>query len=325
VGLARPDLIVVFVLAALTFSAAHSQDYPSRQVTFVVPYAPGGAIDLTARLFAQKLTERLGKPFIVENRAGSGTVIGTNMVAKSAPDGHTILAVPSPIAINATLYKKLPYDPAKDFAAIARVSDAPFVLVVNPSLPVHTVMELIKYGKERPGRLSYASSGVGSTLHLAGELFKSMTDIDMAHVPYRGGPLAMNDVVAGHVQLVFADPASAVVQLKANTVRALGVSSLTRLPAAPELAPIAELGVPGFEAVSWVLFVAPVATPTAILEKLNMEIKALAALPDVQQQILAMGQLPVNSPGVAALRSFIPSEVARWGKLVEQAGIAGSE
>ena len=312
----------------LVFSAlppAQAQDYPAKQVTFVLPFAAGGAIDLAARYFAQKLTDRLGKPFVVENKPGAGTVVASNLVAKAVPDGYTILVAPSPLATNATLYKQLPYDPAKDFAPIARVADIPFVLVVHPSLPVRTVPELIQYAKQRAGQLTYASSGSGTTLHLAGELFKSMTGTQMTHVPYRGSPPALNDVVAGHVNLMFADPASAVAQIRQGNVRPLGVSSLTRIPTAPDIAPIAEVGLPGFEAVSWTLFVAPAATPPAIVTKLNAELKAIVASPEGQQQIIGFGMQPFNSPSPEELKKFLQTEIQRWGKVVQQAGLAGSE
>jgi len=294
-------------------------------VTFVLPFTPGGAIDLCARFLAQQLTDRLGKPFVVENRPGAGTVVASNLVAKAAPDGYTILVAPSPLATNATLHKQLPYDPAKDFAPIARVADIPFVLVVHPSLPVRTVAELIQYARERPGQLSYASSGSGSTLHLAGELFKSMTGIAMTHVPYRGSPPALNDVVAGHVNLMFADPASAVAQIREGRVRPLGVTSLTRIPTAPDIPPIAEAGLPGFEAVSWTLLVAPAATPPAIVNKLHAELKSVVASPEGQRQIIGFGMLPFDSPSPEELKNFLQAEILRWGKVVQQAGIAGSE
>jgi tripartite-type tricarboxylate transporter receptor subunit TctC len=306
-------------------SSAQAQDYPARQVTLLLPFAPGGAIDVGARFFAQKLGERLGKPFVVENRPGAGTVIAANALAKAAPDGYTVLVALSPLATNATLYKQLPYDPTKDFAPIARVADIPFVLVVNPSLPVHSVTELIAYAKERQGRLTYASSGPGSTLHLAGELLKSMTGIEMTHVPYRGSPPALSDVIAGHVDLMFSDPSSAVAQIKEGKVRPLGVSSLTRMPTAPDLPPIAEAGVPGFEAVSWSLFVAPAHTPPAIIEKLNSTLKEIVASPEGQANIIALGMNPVSSPSPETLKTFLQTEIVRWGKVVRQAGIAGTE
>ena len=314
-------LVLVFAAAL----PARTQDYPAKQVTFVLPFTPGGAIDLCARFLAQQLTDRLAKPFVVENRPGAGTVLASNLAAKAAPDGYTILVAPSPLATNATLHKQLPYDPAKDFAPIARVADIPFVLVVHPSMPVRTVPELIQYARARPGQLSYASSGSGSTLHLAGELFKSMTGIEMTHVPYRGGPPALNDVVAGHVNLMFADPASAVAQIREGRVRPLGVTSLMRIPTAPDIPPIAEAGLPGFEAVSWTLLVAPAATPPAIVNKLHAELKSVVASPEGQRQIIGFGMLPFDSPPPEELKPFLQAEILRWGKVVQQAGIAGSE
>ena len=262
---------------------------------------------------------------MVENRPGAGTVVAANSVARAAPDGHTILVSPSPLAINATLYKKLPYDTAGDFMPIAYVADIPLVLVVHPSLPVKSIPDLIKYAKDNPGKLSYASSGTGTTLHLSGEMLKSMTGIQMTHVPYKGGPPALNDVVAGHVQLVFADPSSAVQQIRAGTVRPLGITSKVRLPNAPEVPPIAEAGVPGFEAVSWTVFMAPAKTPEPIAAKLHAELVALAATPEMREQTMKLSMLPVTSPSLAELQKFLPREIERWGKLVQQAGIAGSE
>jgi len=204
----KRGIVIACVVAVVVCASApaHAQDYPARQVTLVLPFAPGGAIDIFARSFAQKLSDKLGKPFVVENRPGAGTVLAANSVARAAPDGHTVLVSPSPLAINATLYKKLPYDTANDFMPVAYVADIPLVLVVHPSLPVQSIPDLIKYAKDNPGKLAYASSGTGTTLHLSGEMLKSMTGIQMTHVPYKGGPPALNDVVAGHVQLVFADP-----------------------------------------------------------------------------------------------------------------------
>jgi tripartite-type tricarboxylate transporter receptor subunit TctC len=320
---------VVGALAALivhTASSARAQDdWPARQVTFVLPFAPGGAIDIFARAFAQKLSDKFGKPFVVENRPGAGTVLAANSVARAAPDGYTVLVSPSPIAINATLYKKLPYDTANDFLPIAYVADIPLVLVVHPSLPVKSIPELITYAKANPGKLSYASSGTGTTLHLSGEMLKTMTGIQMTHVPYKGGPPALNDVVAGHVQLVFADPSSALQQIRAGRVRPLGLTSTVRLPGAPDIPPIAEAGVPGFAAVSWTVFLAPAKTPQPIAAKLHAELTALAATPEMRAQTVKLGMIPVTSPSLSDLRGFLPREIGRWGKLVQQAGIAGSE
>jgi tripartite-type tricarboxylate transporter receptor subunit TctC len=318
-------IVAAPLVAAAMAPTAHAQNYPAKPVSLVLPFSPGGSIDLAARLLAQKLTERLGQSFIVENRPGAGTVIAASHVAKAAPDGHTVLVALSPLATNATLYKKLPYDTAKDFVPVARIADIPFVLVVHPSLPVRSIPELIKHAKDRAGKLAFASSGTGSTLHLAGELLKSMTGIQMTHIPYKGGPPALNDVVAGHVQLVFADPASAVPQIRAGKVRALGVSSLTRLPVLPDVPPISEAGLPGFEAVSWSLIVTPARTPEPVVSRLNTELRAIMAMPDVQARFVKFGMVPRTSPTPGELRDFLSSEIARWGKLVKQAGIAGSQ
>jgi tripartite-type tricarboxylate transporter receptor subunit TctC len=316
------SLVAIFV--AIHGTVARAQEWPARQVTFVLPFAPGGAIDIYARTYAQKLSEKFGKPFVVENRPGAGTVVAANSVARAAPDGHTVLVSPSPLAINATLYKKLPYDTANDFTPVAYVADIPLVLVVHPSLPVKSVTDLIKYAKDNPG-LSYASSGTGTTLHLSGEMLKSMTGIQMTHVPYKGGPPALNDVVAGHVQLVFADPSSAIQQIRAGRVRPLGLTSKVRLPSAPDIPPIAEAGVPDFEAVSWTVFLAPAKTPEPIAARLHAELTALAATPEMRAQAVKLGMLPVTSPSLKELSGFLPKEIERWGKLVHQAGIAGSE
>jgi putative tricarboxylic transport membrane protein len=318
------------VLAGLFISLqaaplAQPQDYPVRPVTLIVPFAPGGSVDIVARMVGQKLAVRLGKPVIVENRPGAGAVIAYAAVAKAAPDGYTLLIAPSSLAVNASLYKKLPYDAAKDFAPVALVARIPLLLVVNPTLPVHSVPELIKFAKERPGLLSYASSGQGSSPHLAAELFKTMTGIEMTHVPYKGGAPALSDVVAGHVSLMFVDPGPAVPQIREAKVRVLGVSSLTRVPALPDIPPIAEAGVLGFEAVSWQLIVGPANTAKDIVNKLHAEVKNLVETPEIQQRLVSLGMIPISSPSPEELQLFIQSEIVRWGEVVQKAGIAGTE
>ena len=247
-------------------------------------------------------------------------------VAKAPADGYTLMFTPSgTLTTNATLYKNLPYNPAVDFVPIALLVKVPFVLVVDPSLPVRSIPDLIKYAKERPGTISYSSTGTGAVPHLAAKLLKSSIGIEMTHVPYRGAIPALTDVVAGHVQLTFADPSISPPLIKEGKVRALGVSSLTRLGNLPDIAPLAEVGVPGFEAVSWHLVVALAHTPPAIVNKLHDEIKTLVAQPEIQQQMIKMGLIPVDTPSVEQLKSFVASEIVRWGKLVQQAGIAGSQ
>ena len=320
----------VLLIAALTVASqpagpAFAQDYPTRQVTIVVPFAPGGSVDFIGRLVGQKLSERLGRPVIIENCPGAGSATGTLAVTKAAPDGYTLLVAPSgTFAINPTLYKQLSYDPASDLIPVALVVRDPLLLVVNPALPVKSVADLIRLAKERPGKLSFASPGAGTSLHLLGEFLKVTAGIEMVHVPYRGGAPAMQDLVAGQVDLMFADPATGVPQVQAGKVRALGVSSATRLPAAPDIPTVAEAGLPGFEMVSWQLIAAPAGTPGDIVAKLNGALKAVMAEPEMQKAVIARGQIPVVSPSSQELAAFVATENGRWGKVVREAGLAGS-
>jgi tripartite-type tricarboxylate transporter receptor subunit TctC len=263
---------------------------------------------------------------VVENRPGAGSVIGTAAGAKAAPDGYT-LAFPGSgsLAISATMYKKLPYDPVKDFIPITLIGKIPFVLVVNPSLPVHSVAELVKYAKDNPGKLSFASGGPGSPHHLYGELLKSMTGIEMTHVPYKGSAPALTDVIAGHVPMLFSDTVPSLPQIKEGKVRALGVSTAVRLPSAPEIPPIAEVGVPGFDAAGWGVIAVPAGTPKEIVSKLKTALDGAMALPDVQQQIIRLGMIPGGGSSPEELQRFIGSEITRWAKVVTQAGLAGTE
>ncbi len=311
-------------LAASPSAWAH--DYPTHPITIVVPFAPGGSTDIVARLLGQKLEQRLGKTFVVENRPGAGTIIAASAVAKAAPDGYVLLMAPSStMAVNITLYKKLPYDPASDFIPLAGLARTPFVLIVNPSLPVHSVLELIKYAKERPGQLSFASVGPGVPHHLYAELLMSMTGIAMTHVPYKGSAPALNDVVAGHIPLMFCDIPPAIGMLQAGKVRALGVSTRTRVPALPDVPSVAEAGLPEFDAAGWHMMVAPGKTPRAIVDKLHSELIAILALPAINTEVLRLGMLPFENLSIEGLQDFVKSETVRWGKVVEQAGIAGSE
>jgi tripartite-type tricarboxylate transporter receptor subunit TctC len=320
-----PALCAGLALAALA-PAAQAQDYPARPVTFVVPYPAGGGLDVLARSIGQKLADRLGKPFVIENRAGAGTVIGANSVAKAAPDGYTImLGTSTPFAINVTLHKNLPYDPARDFAPIALTSNAPFMLLVHPSLPVRSVAELIAYVKARPGQLSYGSAGPGSPQHLSMELFKAMTGINVGHVPYRGDAPALTDVVAGHIPMMFGEPTPILPLLRDGKVRALAVSSATRLPPTPDLPTVAEAGVAGFDMVSWQMIVAPAATPKEVVGKLHREIKAILGLPEMKREFADTGRIGVDSPPVDELAAFMRAEIVRLGKVVESAGIAKSQ
>jgi len=305
---------------------ARADDYPNHPITIVVPYTPGGSTEILARIVAQHLGPRLGQSVIIEDKPGAGTVIGATAVAKAAPDGYTLLmATPTPMAINVKVHKQLPYDPAADFVPLVMVAQAPFVLVVNPALPVHSVTELIAYAKQNPGRLSYGSGGVGAPHHLYAALLASMTGIHMTHVPYKGSLPALNDVVGGHIDLMFCDVPPAAGMIKSGRVRALGVSTKARVSDFPDIPPIAEAGVPGFDVAGWFMVVAPAQTPPAIVARLHNEMKSLLATPEVKEQIVKLGLLPLESPSVDDMKAFVRSEIARWGKVVEAAGIAGTE
>jgi tripartite-type tricarboxylate transporter receptor subunit TctC len=300
-----------------------AEDYPNRQVTFVVPFAPAGGTDILTRLLAARLEVRLGKPFVVENRPGAGTVIATNFVAKSPADGYTIMMSVSSLAIDVALYKTLPYDPAADLALVALIASVPFVLVVNPSLPVNNVEDLIKLAKERP--LSYGSGGIGAFHHLAAALFASMAGIKMTHVPYRGTAPALNDLMGGYIQLMFSDLGPALPLINGGKVRALAVTTKQRLTALPDLPPLDEAGVPGYDAAAWQGVVAPAQTPQPILDKLNSTLNTIVAMGDVTARMTDLGMIPIGTMAVPDLQKFLRSEIARWAKIVEAAGIAKSE
>jgi tripartite-type tricarboxylate transporter receptor subunit TctC len=302
---------------------AWGQDYPTHSVTIVVPFAPGGSTDILARMMAQKLEERLGKTFVVENRPGAGTLIAAMAVAKAVPDGHVLMMAPSStMAINSALYKKLPYDPLADFVPLAGLARVPFVLVVNPSLPVHSLAEFIKYAKERPGQLSFASVGPGVPHHLYAEVLMSMTGITMTHVPYKGSAPALNDVVGGHIPLMFSDIPPAIGMLKAGKVRALGVTTKTRVPAIADVPPIADT-LPEFDLAGWHMLVAPRKTPGNAVAKLHANLLEILAQPQIDGEIVRLGMLSFGNPSLAGLEDFVKSEIGRWGKVVERAGIAG--
>jgi tripartite-type tricarboxylate transporter receptor subunit TctC len=307
-----------------SWAQEQAQDYPNRQVNFIVPFAPGGGTDILGRLVGQKLSERFGKPFVVENRPGAGTVTAAIQVARSTPDGYTIMmATSSTLAINVSLYKKLPYDPGKDLVPVALICGVPFVLVVNPSLPVNSVADLIKLAKEKP--LSYGSGGAGAFHHLMGELFKVSFGIPMTHVPYKGTLPALNDVIAGHIQLMFSDLAPALPLIEGGKVRALGVTTAQRAASAPQIPPLAEVGAPGFDWAAWQSVVAPGGTPKDIVAKLNRAVNAAIVEPEVVKQLVGQSFNPIGKGSPEELERFVTAETARFAKVVAQAGVAGSE
>ena len=317
--------VLAFAVLGSVVAAARADDYPTRRITLIAPWPAAGAIDTLCRQLAPGLGDRLGQPVIVENRPGAGSTIGTADGAKAEPDGYTlVMAGSGSLAISPTLYKKLPYDPRQDFTPVALVGEIPFILVVNPSLPIHSPAELIKYAADHPGTLTYASGGAGSPHQLYAELFKSMTGIAMTHVPYKGNSPALTDVIGGHVSLMFAD-STVLPMVKAGQVRALGASSLTRLPSAPEIPPLAEAGVPGFNAAGWDMIVAPAHTPASIVAKLHDAIGAVEVQPEIQEHIIALGLTPKLGTPSDQLQGFIDTEMERWGKVVQGAGLAGSQ
>ena len=326
---ARVLLVLVFATAlapVLAPSLARAEDYPSRPITLVVPFAPGGGVDQMARLIGGKLEQRLGKSVIIESKPGAGSIIAATYVLKAPPDGYTIMAAPAPtMAVNVSLYKNLPYDPVKDLSLVGLISGTPFVLMVNTDLPVRSVPELLAYAKANPDKMTFASAGPGVPHHLFMELFMSMTGMKASHVPYRGSLPVLNDLVAGHIPMMFSDLGPATGLLEAKRVRPLGISTRTRHPAFPDIPPLAEAGVPGYEAVSWQAIAAPAATPRPILDKLNAEITAVLAMPEVKEQTLKYGFLPLENRSVDDLKEFVKTEIGRWGKVVREAGIAGSQ
>jgi tripartite-type tricarboxylate transporter receptor subunit TctC len=325
----RPLLGAAIATIALAFGSlwqqAQAQDYPNRPVTILIPLAAGGAMDIIARSFAPKLAARLGQPVVVQERVGAGTVLAANDTAHAAADGYTLLDAPSgTLTTNVTLYKTLSYDPVADFVPIALYCQVPFVLVTNPAQPFNTIPELIAYAKANPGKLSFGSTGTGAVPHLAGEILKSMAGIDMVHVPYKGGPPALNDIMGDQIQLFFADTAITPPLIAAGKIRALGVSSKTRAGVLPDVPAIAE-SLPGFEAVSWHLIVAPSATPRQVVDRLHDEFKTVIKSPDIWQQMITMGLIPVDTPSVEDLQHYVKSEIGRWGDLVRKVGIAGTQ
>jgi len=299
---------------------ALAQNFPTRPITIVVPASPGGAIDITARLIGAKLSAAWGQPVNIDNRAGATGTTGTDFVAKAAPDGHVLALVASSHAINPSMFRKLPYDTVKSFEPVMLTHVVPLMLVVSPALPVKTVPELIAYGKGNPGKLSFASSGNGGAPHMSGELFKSMTGIDMLHVPYKGSTAAHPDLIGGRTSLMFDTVAAVAPQVKAGTVRALAVTTQKRSSVFPELPTMSEAGLKGYDTSTWGGLLAPAGTPKEVIARLNAEVEKALAAPDVREKLAVAGIEPGGGTP-AAFGAFIQSEMARWAKVAKDAGI----
>jgi tripartite-type tricarboxylate transporter receptor subunit TctC len=311
--------IVVLALLALTAQGV-AQNYPERVVRIVNPYPPGGSVDVMARILAQKLSDNLGQQFIVENRAGGGGNTGSDFVAKAEPDGYTLLfTAPGPLTVNQTLYSKLAFDPARDFAPIALFATAPIVLIVNPAVPANDVRELIALAKKEPGKINFASAGNGTTNHLSGELFKSMAQIDIVHVPYRGAGPAMNDLVGGHVQMFFDLMPVVLPQIAAGKVRALANAGARRPAALPNVPTVAEQGLAGFDASSWYGLVAPAKTPEPVLVKLRDEVAKALKAPDMVARIHELGSEPGTAFG-KDFGTFMAAETRKWADVIRTSG-----
>ena len=309
------------LLCASAVSAADMQQgYPAKPMRFVVGFAPGGGTDTVARILAQKLGESFGQSVVVDNRAGAGGNIANELVATAAPDGYTILFVSASFAIHPSLYKKLPYDPAKDFTPVSLASSSPYLLALHPSVPARSVQELIALAKAQPGKLNYASAGTGSTLHLAAELFKSMAGVDIVHVPYKGAN-GITDLLAGAVQLTFAGLPQTLPHVKAGRLRGLAVTTSQRAAAIPELPTIAEAGVPGYEVDSWYGVLEPAGTPTSRIDALSNAIRAALREPDVKAKFAAQG-LETRGTSPRDFGAYITREMPKWAKVVRAAGIS---
>ncbi|MGE5139166.1 MAG: tripartite tricarboxylate transporter substrate binding protein [Rudaea sp.] len=318
-------MLAVAAASALLFvslcGSVEAQTYPApRPIRLIVPYVPGGGVDFVGRTVAQKLSQTWSHPVIVDNRPGAGTTIGSELVARSAPDGHTLLVGGVPNTVNMTLYKNLPYDVVKDFAPVSRLTTAPNILVVHPSVPAKSVRELIALAKARRGELTYASAGVGSSNHLSGELFRVMAGIDIVHIPYKGGGAAVTELLGGQVSMYFGTTPSTAPHVRSGKLRALGVTSARRSPIIPDVPTIAESGLPGFEQSAWHGLLAPAGTPQLIIDKLNAEIVRILRLPEITKRLATQG-VDVIASSPEEFAAFIRQDVAKYAKLVKTAGI----
>ena len=321
-------LVLVTAVATLALHAPlRAETFPTKQINIMPLLAAGTGLDVTVRLYAEQLSQAFGKPVVVENKPGGAGLAGVAALKAAPADGYTMIVATSAVmAIRPTLLKVVPYDPLKDFVPIALYVKSPFILVVNPALPIHSVPELIKYVKERPGQLSYSSSGVGGAPHLSAEYMKQRFDIDLAHVPYRNSPQSITDVAAGHVAMAFAEAGASLALIRDGKLRALAVTSSTRLPTVPELPPFGEaVGAPDFEAVSWHVLLASAGTPQDVVDKLHGEMKRIMEAPDMKKKVADIGLIPLDIASVEQSRAYIKAEGEKWGNLVRKLGLEASQ
>jgi tripartite-type tricarboxylate transporter receptor subunit TctC len=315
-------LVTAFCVLLAAIFAVQAQAFPDKPVRLVVPYSAGGSTDLISRALGHKLSEMWGQTVVIDNRPGGGTIIATDIVADSAPDGYTLLVTTTSFSILPSLTDKLPYDPAKDFEPITLINTTPLVLVVNPGVPAKSVKELIALAKARPGELNFGSAGSGGSNHLAGELFNVMAGVNIVHVPYKGNAPALNDLVGGHVDIVFNGLTSAVPLIKSGRLRPLAVTSLTRADALPDVPTLDELGLKGFQAAAWNGLSAPARTPKAVIDRINADVVKVLHSPELVERLKAEGSYPVgNSPEQFAV--FLRDETAKWSKVIKFANVKG--
>ena len=318
-AIAALTLLTVLNAAFAQTPGATSGDYPNRAVRFLVTYPPGGGNDIIARMIAHKLTERLGEPFVVDNRSGAGGTIGTAAAAAAVPDGYTIVLVSTPYAMSPALYKNLSWDPVKSLAPITQVGSSPNILVVHPSVPATSVAELLELAKASPGKLNIASLGSGTPQHLAGELFKMMGKVDIVQIPYKGSAPGIQDLIAGQVQMMFNAMPSTLPHVKSGRLRALAITSKDRSPLMPNLPTVAET-LPGFEVTTWFGVLAPAATPGPIVGKLNQEIVAILQMPEIRSKLADMG-VDVVASTPEEFSAYIRSELVKWAAIIKAAGL----
>ena len=320
-------LVATILGSALVASPAYTQSYPSRPITIVVSLAAGTGMDTLARLYGEKLSQALGQPVVIENKPGGAGVAAGEAVLKSPPDGYTLAVVTSAVmAIRPTLFKVRPFNPSADFIPISLYVKSPFIFIVNPGLPSRSVKEFIAYAKDRPGQLSYSSSGIGGAPHLAMELLKQKFGFDIAHVPYRNSPQSIADVAAGHLVASIAEAGASLPLIKDGKLRALAVTSAMPVPSLPDIPPIGQaVDLPDLEAVSWHVLFARHDTPRPIVDKLGSAMRTIMTAPDMRERILNIGLIPNDSPSVEGMQRYIASEAEKWGALVRQLGLAGSQ